>query len=303
MSAITIRPVRAEDRPDLEEIAARTWNGTDYLPTLIDSWIADPHGGFWAAQQGYKVIGTVKLTRLTAGEWWMEGMRVHPDFHGRGVGRLLHDYLVAEAQKVGSGALRFCTNLDNIAIQKMALATGFTQRARFLRYTVRPAAQPPEQTFFRALTPADIPAVRALLERSRFYNQADRSLIQLRWLCRFITDSHLLELIESGQAFSWYGVHSDPWRVDGLLLGYAAPSVADPSMAAFYVTYLDALPSHLATMAHEVKGWSAQLKVSEVRYMMAVSPDRLVAIEQAGWRRPGDNSGRACLFSRPLGNG
>lgn len=40
------------------------------------------------------VVGLSKITRIDADQWWLEGLRVHPDFQGRGVASHLQDDLL-----------------------------------------------------------------------------------------------------------------------------------------------------------------------------------------------------------------
>jgi hypothetical protein len=68
----------------------------------------------------------------------------------------------------------------------------------------------------------------------------------------------------------------------------------------FNLTYLDARVGSLASIARAARALDAALDVPSVRHMILARGERLVAIEQAGWRRPKDDSGKACLFSRAL---
>lgn len=89
------------------ELTKTIWEGEDYVPQVWDDWLADPHGQLSVAEIGGRVVGLGKLTRLAPGEWWLEGLRVDPQWQGRGIGRALHEYHVGLWRKMGdSSALR-----------------------------------------------------------------------------------------------------------------------------------------------------------------------------------------------------
>jgi hypothetical protein len=66
------------------------------------------------------------------------------------------------------------------------------------------------------------------------------------------------------------------------------------------IEYLDAMPGALALMAEAARSLAAAVNCERTWHMLLYRPERLVALEQAGWRCPIDLSGRACLFARQL---
>lgn len=73
------------DRPFIEEIARLTWGGggEDYLARVFDEWLGD---NFYVLELDGKVVGTAKLTLLPGEVGWLEGLRVHRDYRGKGYG-------------------------------------------------------------------------------------------------------------------------------------------------------------------------------------------------------------------------
>jgi N-acetylglutamate synthase-like GNAT family acetyltransferase len=299
---LTIRRARESDRPALEAIAARTWHGDDYLPQVFDEWLADPDGEFFVASLGAdeRVVGTAKLTQLGPGEWWLEGMRVHPDLYGQGIGTALQRYGFERAEAIGSGVVRFATEQANGAVHKMAHKLGFTLTAQFLRYHADALPRRDLAEQFKPLGASDLPAARAFLDSSPHYEQVQRTLIGRRWLCYYITDEHLRTWLDQGTVYGWFGRRHDPAQLDGLMIT-GVFHYRDGSAPELIINYLDAAPGNLAVMAQAVRGFTAHLGYRNVRHMLLVRPERLVAIEQAGWRRPPDNGGKASLFSRSIG--
>ena len=131
-----IREARPEDRPFIEEMARLTWGGGDYLARVFDEWLGD---NFYVLELDGKVIGTAKLTLLPGRVGWLEGLRVHPDYRGRGYGRLLHSFMLdlgkKLAQKGKIEALEFATYFLNRESISLAEKTGFSVKAKFFVFS------------------------------------------------------------------------------------------------------------------------------------------------------------------------
>ncbi len=133
-----IREAKPEDRPFIEEIARLTWEGRDYLAKVFDKWLGD---NFYVLELEGKVIGTVKLTLMPGKIGWLEGFRVHPDYRGKGYGRLLHMFMIdlgkALAERGILRALEFATYFLNKISIGLAEKTGFRIRTKFFDLSVR----------------------------------------------------------------------------------------------------------------------------------------------------------------------
>jgi hypothetical protein len=147
------------------------------------------------------------------------------------------------------------------------------------------------------ITPADIPDLLGFLERSAHLGEAHGSTMDRAWKCYRITSARLTTWSDHKQVYGWFG--AEQRHLNGVvILGPRADHAADE----MDMIYLDAAAGKLAVMSSAARGLASRLGYATIRYMMPMIPDRLVAIEQAGWRRPADGSGNACLFSRPLGS-
>jgi N-acetylglutamate synthase-like GNAT family acetyltransferase len=127
-----IREAKPEDKSFIKEIARLTWGGEDYLARVFDEWLGD---NFYVIELGGKVIGTAKLTLLPNKVGWMEGLRVHPNYRGKGYGKLLHDFILWKGEELAEEgkieALEFATYFLNKESIEMARKTGFLVKARF----------------------------------------------------------------------------------------------------------------------------------------------------------------------------
>jgi len=147
---LLIREARPEDRGFIEEIGRLTWGGRDYLPRVFDEWLGD---NFYVLEVEGVVVGTAKLTLMPGGVGWLEGLRVHPDYRGRGYGRLLHGFMVSLGERLAREglivALEYATHSRNRASVRLAEETGFRVRARFYHLSAPPealGARKPERT-------------------------------------------------------------------------------------------------------------------------------------------------------------
>ena len=295
--AILIRQALESDRAAMKHIAALTWGGEDYLPQVLDEWLTEPEGRFFVACDtalaGEPVVGMGRLTRFGEGEWWLEAIRVAPDRYQQGIGRTLHNALVAQAEAVGSGVLRMATGGSNTAIHKLAAATDFVQAGNYVFYRADPIALSFAETF-RPLVEDDLPEARHLLAHSPYFQAAGCSLEQ-DWRWMMITDERLHERMAQALLYGWYPAAG---HLTGLVILTPASPAAPGRIPMLNVAYLDAAVGELANMAQAVRGLAAKLGFRKIQMHFCALPERLVAMEQAGWRRRRQDE--IHLFSRRL---
>ncbi|CAB50107.1 GNAT family N-acetyltransferase [Pyrococcus abyssi] len=141
-----IREARPEDRPFIEDISRLTWEGEDYLAKVFDDWLGD---NFYVLEVEGKVVGTVKLTILPGKVGWLEGLRVHPEYRGRGYGRVLHNFMLDLGKRLAQEgkikALEFATYFFNKASISLAEKTGFYVKAKFFVFGAKTESFEPEE--------------------------------------------------------------------------------------------------------------------------------------------------------------
>ena len=123
-----IKRVVASDRDDVLEISRQTWDGYDYLPSVIDEWLKDSDCHIYGVEVGSRVVAVANLRVVEGGRTgWMEGLRVHPDFRGRGYANALTRELLEEASELGVQRLRYTTGSQNEASLRLAEKYGFVR--------------------------------------------------------------------------------------------------------------------------------------------------------------------------------
>ena len=122
---LIVRRARADDKPAVVEFCSRIWEGWDYLPRVYDRWLGDPRGAFLVAELDGRPVGTDKITVLSPGEIWLEGLRVDPDARGRGVARAINRRAMEVIAGLEPRTVRFGTVADNLASRHMGEKDGF----------------------------------------------------------------------------------------------------------------------------------------------------------------------------------
>jgi RimJ/RimL family protein N-acetyltransferase len=122
---LVVRRARPEDRHAILEMSKGIWGGNDYLPSIWDRWIADREGALLTVTLNGKPVGCSKITLLSPGEVWLEGLRLHPDLHGRGLSNQIHDATFREALRLKARSVRYSTWIGNEASRHIAETHGF----------------------------------------------------------------------------------------------------------------------------------------------------------------------------------
>lgn len=124
--AATIRRLQDSDSRDIIEISRHVWEGHDYIPSVADQWLHDPDCHFYGVEIDGHVVALGNLRLIEDGRTgWMEGLRVHSEFRGKGFAKEITWYLVRKAQDLGLRRLRYTTSSRNVASVKLAKMAGF----------------------------------------------------------------------------------------------------------------------------------------------------------------------------------
>lgn len=131
MTDLTFRPATFDDKPRILEIAAQIWEGDDYLPEVLDDWLASQAGALIVAELDARVAGFARYDRSFPGYAWFEGLRMDPAYRGRGIAKAITGRLVEMARADGVERMGLSTYFDNVASQKVTAGFGFAKVAGF----------------------------------------------------------------------------------------------------------------------------------------------------------------------------
>jgi GNAT superfamily N-acetyltransferase len=111
-------------------MSTHIWGGHDYMPLVWDRWLAEKSGALLTVTVDGRPVGTSKVSLLAPGEVWLEGLRLHPDYHGLGLSKRIHRATFREAAKLDPRTVRYSTWIGNEASRRIAEKNDFWQIAR-----------------------------------------------------------------------------------------------------------------------------------------------------------------------------
>lgn len=149
---IRVRQARPEDEEAVVAFTADTWSdrdASDYIPSVFAEWVEadgpDQRTFVLDVEDGVDVAGICQGVMLSEHESWAQGMRMNPEYRGRGLSQRLTDAIFEWARKRGATVMRNMVFSWNVAGLGQSRAAGFDPCTEF-RYA-RPEpdseAEPP----------------------------------------------------------------------------------------------------------------------------------------------------------------
>lgn len=271
---VICRPAKQADTDDVMTLTSTIWEGDDYVPQAWPHWLADPQGRLAVAEYQGKVIGLGKLTRLAPGQWWLEGLRTHPDYEGHGVASQLHDYLVATWEEIGAGMLRLATLSTRQKVHHMSARSGFYRLGEFTSFTA-----PVEEngtSDFRLVAEDELPqALQFCLESQSL--ALSYGLMDLGWQYA----SPALPFLENARWVYWWRNH------EGLVV--LGEEREEDEQLPFIQLLACPLESSVACL-QDLRGLAASFNVHRLMWAAALHPDMAPVLEGAGFQRDWDKS-------------
>ncbi len=236
--AITVRPATPEDRERILAISAQIWEGEDYIPLVLDAWLAE--GGLAVAELDGTVAGFAKMTLLAPGEVWLEGLRVDPAHRGKGAAKAIAQHQLQTALRLRPRSVRFATAEVNAESLHIARSQGFQEIARFT-YVEGPVRDEPSTPGVHPVR--EVERAAAFLRRSPAYRAA-RGLLGWGWRFPELTPERLAALVAEGAAF---GV-GDP--LQGILLLVPDPYAPEAFASVAFLDGTEEAEDALLRFAH-----------------------------------------------------
>jgi GNAT superfamily N-acetyltransferase len=270
---LVCRPAIPLDTPAVLELSSHIWEGEDYVPRVWQDWLTDPYGLLAVAEYGGRIAAIGKLTRQLAESWWLEGLRVHPDFEGRGIATHLFTYLFNHWLEQGKGVIRLSTVSSNLPIHHICAKLGFAHIAEFSPY--RAPALPKEGPInFEILNEDQIDLALSIIKQATSLSFS-RGLMDLGWVWVEVNAQHLDEAARKRRLWIWR-------RGQGLISPW--PEVDDGPTAPYLM--LAACPKELLpTLLLDYRHWAAQQGFDLAGWNAPLHPDLLPILKEAGFTR------------------
>lgn len=277
MNQIVCRPALPMDTEQVMELCSHIWEGHDYIPRVWNEWLADPDGLLGVAVMDGRVAGVFKLTKFQDMEWYMEGLRVHPDFREKGVASHIHNYVVDTWRKMGSGVIRLVTHSENVKVHHMCEQSGFKRIAEFIPYRA-PSLQGVKNDF----TPVKIEEAQEALDfvQSSATHAMSAGLVNLEWVYANPQIKHLRQVINHQQA--WW------WRNGAGFLSFWVDEEDELSLVG--VQLVGCSLGDLADLLHDYRILANDLGHESANWVAPNQPDVIMSMDKAGFERDWDKS-------------
>ncbi|MBA3532655.1 MAG: GNAT family N-acetyltransferase [Ardenticatenales bacterium] len=193
---LLFRAGQPEDQPQIAEMIRDIWEGNDYLAKVWNRWAQTPNSLLRVALLGDEIVATGRVVEQVPGGWWLEGVRVHPAYQGRGFASQLHHHLVELAfEQPGIKCLGMTTTADTQAMAHLAERTEMALRAEY-RY-VRGSALPETPGGVLSHTPTNQAALLADLQQGAWLT-ASSGYAMNAWVARPLDADWLGEIVATG---------------------------------------------------------------------------------------------------------
>ena len=126
---ISVARARPHHRDEMFRISENVWEGGDYIPNLWDAWIQEE--GFYVILLRERVIGSMKYTKLPGQEILLEGLRMDPEYGGKGYASLAVDHFMGLVDAQEPRLIRFATSDENVYSHHFGEKYGFEFLASF----------------------------------------------------------------------------------------------------------------------------------------------------------------------------
>jgi GNAT superfamily N-acetyltransferase len=199
---VVCRPALPRDTADVIEFCKGIWDGQDYIQYVWDAWLADARGPLITAEYGGRAVGISKISHVSQGQWWFEGLRVDPRLQGLRIGSHLHEYVDQWWLEHGDGYVRLMTNSKRVKVHHLCEKSGYRKIADVVTYYESTALDGPTDAF-QPVMPGEVKAALEFAFKSpilKLTGLMDDGWKQVR------PDEYLLgEFIRTGRAYWWRG--------------------------------------------------------------------------------------------------
>jgi len=190
-----IKPIRLQDKERVLEIASDTWEGGDYISSIFDEWIMETDGFFVGLWKDDTLIAFGKMSILSPGEIWLEGLRKDQNLNIQGVGRKLATYMLDQLKHKAVRSIRFTTYFGNTESIVINEKLGFEKIGTFSLKTLTIPEKIIEQPIEKPEKLISLPEVESFLISSEYFIKLGR-LIPKGWVLYSYTTNYLQKMIK-----------------------------------------------------------------------------------------------------------
>ena len=296
---ISFRRVTPDDKPRILEICAGIWDGHDYVPSVLDAWLASDDAdliGVLAGGErpGDELVGFGHCVWMSPTYAWFEGLRIDSAWRNRGIARALHEHMLEWAYGAGATRVGLSVYLDNQPSLRIVESHGFERAAGFVVLEAHAESAP----HAHARAAEDVVRVScaestAYIDRSAFLKRS-RGFFPRNW--RFYPYALGPER-PLAQMTHLLGI-----RRDDRLAALACIGAGEVVPAALALNFLDGSPEDMATLARHVLSLAGD---ATVEAMVPTDDSRsnppLEVLSGLGFSPWNDFATDVFVYERPIG--
>lgn len=283
---VNCRPAVESDTQRMFEMTKTIWDGEDYIPHVWAEWLADPDGKLTVAEYHRRIVGFGKLTRLTDNDWWLEGLRVDPDFEGHGIASQLHDDLIETWKVIGGGAIRLATSSKRIQVHRICSRSGLEKIGEYRYY--KADAINNECNAFQAIAGNELDELMSYTHNNP-YRDISFGLIDLGWHWAAPTKELIVKTVNRGHAFWWRKESNLP---EGILLYWEDEWDTDQEARQIVPTIQLILcpPEMIKDCLIDFRSLAGELGSQQAAWFAPVHGAILPILESAGYKTERENN-------------
>ncbi len=287
LARLVCRPALPQDTAAILELTRHIWEGHDYIPMVWGDWLGDEQGQLVVAQLGSRIVGMGKLTKISNGEWWLEGLRVHPEFERRGIAAHIQTFLLAAWYKIGNGAIRLATNSQRLAVHRICQRTGFKKVAELSSFSANAIPLDPrkalsvDQKDFIRLSREDLDDARKFVKNNPLQKYGG-SFVDLGWQWLPLPGENLAHFLQTQSAYWWQH------RQGLLLLGEDNDEESGELFG--LIRWLGCELADLARFLYDVRILVGRLGYQKASWIAPIHPAVKAALKAAGFENDWDFS-------------
>ncbi len=273
---VLLRRAIARDKADVLEFTKFIWEGHDYISYVWDDWYMDPDGFLVIAEYGGHAVGMGKVSRVSKGQWWLEGLRVDPKYQGLKIGTRLHEYLQDWWQEYGGGTIRLMTSWERVEVHHLCERFGWQKVGEVKAHRGRSlAGEPP------GLHPVAESELGAALRFAQAHLDYANGLADLDWKDAAVDEEMLREALSQENLLWWRGKPGRANEPAGLVCGWVDVDEED-DQPFLGLAFMACEVASLTDMLLDVRRLAAQRGFANVYWHVPARPDVEEAVHQAG---------------------
>lgn len=273
LEGVVVRPALPSDKAAVLKFCQHTWSDrSDYIPLVWDKWMADTSGQVLVAALDEHPIAMTRVVRLSEQEGWWEGLRVDPQYRGRGLVGVLEPQVKQYFREVGVKVIRSCVAQWNTVMHGIVQRRGYQLIGCYQLYQIDAVGASVRQ--IGKLAGDDLGAVWSFLNR-----EGDLTFSSLfvsrgaKW--QALTIEQLSDRLSAGLVWGY--------RQGNDLQSLLIQSYMESADATLWVGYVDGKLENLPVLLQEMRILAAQQGYPSVSGFFPKSDRMVELLQHAGY--------------------